>query len=68
VVDAEFSYVEILYGGSNGSGNLLLYFCNATVFNATIQYSSTYGIYRSGSSGASITGVTYGSNASGDLY
>jgi hypothetical protein len=68
VVDAEFSYVEILYGGANGAGNLLLYYCNATVFNATIQHSSTWGIYRNGSSGASITGVTYGSNASGDLY
>ncbi|MFZ5482310.1 MAG: MopE-related protein [Myxococcota bacterium] len=64
-----FDYTSISYGGANGVGNLYFYYCNAatTVSNSSISYSSRYGIYRYGCS-PSITGVTYTSNSSGNLY
>ncbi len=57
----------IEYGGDNGYGNVYVYHCSGSITDSTISDSSTWGIYVGGGS-PSISGISYASNASGDLY
>ena len=61
------SYATIEYGGGNGYGNVMFYYCSGTIENSTSQYSSSYGVYRLASS-PTVSNVTYASNSAGDLY
>ncbi len=65
--DVLLSYVTVSYGGGNGYGNLYFDECDGTVSNATISYSSAWGIYRASAS-PTLTSITYTSNASGTVY
>ena len=65
--DTSIQHATIEYGGDNGYGNIQVYACNASIDDATVTDSSSWGIYvRSGS--PTIGTVSYSGNASGDLY
>ena len=61
------SNVTVEYGGANGMGNVFFYYCDGTLTDSTIQHSSEWGIYRQ-SCTPTLSGITYASNAAGDLF
>ncbi len=62
-----FEHITIEYAGSNLWGAFWSFGCEATVTDATIRFSSTWGIYRH-SSTLTLTNVTYEGNVAGDLW
>ncbi|MFZ5476641.1 MAG: MopE-related protein [Myxococcota bacterium] len=61
-------YTVVEYGGSNLYGDVYVNQNNLpSITNSTMRYSSKYGIYRRSCS-PTVSGITYASNTSGDLY
>ena len=65
--DTSIQYATIEYGGDNGYGDVYLYACDASIDDATVTDSSSWGIYVRSSS-PTIGSISYSGNASGDLY
>ena len=62
-----FDEVVVEYGGQNGFGSFYLFQCDASISNSTVTDSSTYGVYRTGTTVIPV-GMTYANNTLGDLF
>ena len=63
--------VTVSYGGGNGYGNLLFAGVGSwppSVTGGVVTHSSSWGIYRAGGAAPALSGITFGNNASGDVY
>jgi len=63
--DVILDWVTVEYGGDNAKGDIYIYGCDASISDATVAYSSTWGIYTS-SAIPTLTNITYVGNTFGD--